>query len=274
MNWICRYRLPLLRIALVCHHSYVCATSLLTAAVPLSGAVIGTTQAFATLSDRAQLQMEAISFLLLALAVCTWAVRGLWNYLQRDFTRLPRLTFGKAAVLVLISGLLLNVMLTMVFGARELIMPGAWTLPAAPDRLATGAGTRGESDSDQELTVTRQRHLEQLRTVFWNLAARQNGKFPGSLLENSIASQERQLPRSEGMLYLYVSGMTAGDRTDRNFRAVLAFEPRIYGDDQFVLLANGEILRMPPDKLRRALAKNGGEHRGAAIRATEPGGKP
>ncbi len=53
-------------------------------------------------------------------------IRWLWNSLARDFSRLPRLSYGKALAAVGLIGSLLAVVLTMIAGARELMTPGAW----------------------------------------------------------------------------------------------------------------------------------------------------
>jgi hypothetical protein len=50
----------------------------------------------------------------------------LWNSLQRDFPRLPRLSFSRALAGVVLWGLLFIIVLTMISGARELMTPGAW----------------------------------------------------------------------------------------------------------------------------------------------------
>jgi hypothetical protein len=71
-------------------------------------------------------RFQAISFFLLGVFVSTWVVRTLWNYLARDFTRLPRLTYFKALAMVVLWGFLFIVVLTMISGARELMTPGAW----------------------------------------------------------------------------------------------------------------------------------------------------
>ena len=78
------------------------------------------------LSESGSARLQAISFFLLGLAVVSLAVMGLWNYLRRDFTRLPRLSYGKAVGVVVAWGLLFVIVLTMISGARELMTPGAW----------------------------------------------------------------------------------------------------------------------------------------------------
>jgi len=78
------------------------------------------------LSTPALERFQTISFFLLVFALCSAVVMFLWNYLQRDFPRLPRLTFGRAAAGVFLWGLLFVIVLTMISGARELMTPRAW----------------------------------------------------------------------------------------------------------------------------------------------------
>lgn len=71
-------------------------------------------------------RFQAISFFLGGMLVSTLVVRSLWNYLAREFPRLPRLSFTRSLALVVLWGLLFVVVLTMISGARELMTPGAW----------------------------------------------------------------------------------------------------------------------------------------------------
>lgn len=73
-----------------------------------------------------QERVQSISFFLLGIVLSAAVVRGLWNYLARDFSTLPRLTFFRSLSLVMIWGLLFVIVLTMISGARELMTPGAW----------------------------------------------------------------------------------------------------------------------------------------------------
>lgn len=78
------------------------------------------------LRDEPRERLQAISFFLLGLAFSAAAVYGLWNYLARDFKRLPRIGYLQSLVLVILWGLLSVIVLTMISGARELMTPGAW----------------------------------------------------------------------------------------------------------------------------------------------------
>jgi hypothetical protein len=78
------------------------------------------------LNEPALVRLQTISFFLLAFGICAAVVMLCWNYLQRDFTWLPRLSFAKAAAATMLWGLLFIIVLTMISGARELMTPGAW----------------------------------------------------------------------------------------------------------------------------------------------------
>jgi hypothetical protein len=89
-----------------------------------------------TLTDIAQMRVEAISFFVMVLLVCTLLIRLIWNRaLRPSFPRLPRLNFWRSLALVFLWGLLFVVVLTMISGARELMTPGAWEHNGATYRL-------------------------------------------------------------------------------------------------------------------------------------------
>ena len=80
----------------------------------------------ATLSDIAQMRLEAISFFLVCFLVSSGLVWKIWNSARKDFPRLPHLSYWRATGLVALWGLLFLLVLTMISGARELMTPGAW----------------------------------------------------------------------------------------------------------------------------------------------------
>src|SRR5262245_47532465 len=77
-------------------------------------------------NDVAMLRVESLSFFLVVFLVSALFIQVLWNFLRRDFPRLPRLSYGKALGLVTLWGTLFVLVLTMISGARELLTPGAW----------------------------------------------------------------------------------------------------------------------------------------------------
>jgi hypothetical protein len=106
------------------------------------------------LNQPAHERFQAISFFLIGILAAALVVQLAWNYLRRDFSRLPRLSYPRALTAVVLWGLLFIVVLTMISGARELMTPGAWrkdgltyTLKNTPARTqANGAGLSREVD--------------------------------------------------------------------------------------------------------------------------------
>jgi hypothetical protein len=101
------------------------------------------------LNEPALARFQTISFFLLIFVLCATAVMLLWNYVQRDFPALPRLTFGRAAVGVFLWGLMFIIVLTMISGARELMTPGAWEKQGFTYKLTDPAGSRPTSTADR-----------------------------------------------------------------------------------------------------------------------------
>ena len=88
-----------------------------------------------TLTDVAAARADTISFFLVLLLFLALLVKLLWNYLGKDFSRLPKMTYGRALVAVTLWGLLFLLVLTMISGARELMTPGAWEKHGATYKL-------------------------------------------------------------------------------------------------------------------------------------------
>ena len=77
------------------------------------------------LTDVARLRLEDISFFGFLLLIATLGIRFIWNYLAKDFARLPRLSFRKALSLTVLLSLFMLLILVMIAGAREILTPGA-----------------------------------------------------------------------------------------------------------------------------------------------------
>jgi quinol-cytochrome oxidoreductase complex cytochrome b subunit len=88
-----------------------------------------------TLTDLAKARLDTISFFLVLVLVLALLVKFLWNYLARDFSKLPRMSYPKALAAVTLWGLLFLLVLTMISGARELMTPGAWEKQGATYKL-------------------------------------------------------------------------------------------------------------------------------------------
>lgn len=177
------------------------------------------------LNSSVEMRLQAISFFVLALLLCTLVVWGLWNFLRRDLTFLPRLSFGKALAGVILWGLLVFVVLTMISGARELMTPGAWKKDGFTYKLA------------DDPVEARHRQLQRLRTALWQYAATHHGQFPANGETSEVSDDLWNLPDGAGLRFQYVPGRVAGKSAD-----LLAYEPELDPGRRWVLLTNGEIV--------------------------------
>jgi hypothetical protein len=180
------------------------------------------------------LRLQTLSFFLVVLLACSVTFCLLWNWLRRDFPKLPRLTFFKACGVVLMWGLLFIIVLTMISGARELMTPGAWVKQGFTYRLAPEPKPEEASSA-----AARKKHLEQLRQALWQYAATHSGRFPAANDTGAVNAEMWTVPETGGLRYVYVADRTAADGA-----AVLLYEPEIDSEQRFVLLTNGEVVGM------------------------------
>jgi len=197
-------------------------------------------QQFERLAENPLQRLQAISFFLAALLLCALVVKLLWNYLQRDFPKLPRLSYGKALAVVVLWGLLFIIVLAQISGARELMTPGAWKRDGATYRLADGT-------SAAEL---RKERLERLRTALWHFAATHGGHFPTETEAATLPAELWEVPDAAGMRYLYVPGRSAN-----NAEELLACEPELESEQRLVLQTNGGIVHWSTADIHRALGR-------------------
>ena len=201
-----------------------------------------------TLTDVAQLRLEAISFFLVCFLASSAAVWKIWNSARKDFPRLPYLTYRRATGLVALWGLLFLLVLTMISGARELMTPGAWHKQGLTYKLAEDAAAA--QAAAVQLERERRHAIDRLRTALWTYARHHDGKFPANNSPPEIPEETWAVPDPSGMRYLYTSGLVADRGT-----TPLAYEPGIFGPDRFVLLSSGEIVRLSEEDLHTALAE-------------------
>jgi hypothetical protein len=198
------------------------------------------------LTDIARLRLETLSFFLVVFLACAKVVQLLWNGLARDFSRLPQLGYWRAVGFVGLWGLLFLVVLTMISGARELLTPGAWEKVGFTYRLA-------DKDAVPYVPPTeavRREKLGRLRDALWAYARSHDGKLPAGPTDPDIAPEFWQTPDPSGVPYCYAAGQ-APHRGSR----LLTWEPRVFGDGQFVLFTSGDVRRLSPAELERALAE-------------------
>ncbi len=197
------------------------------------------------LTDMASMRIQTISFFLMGLLIASGFIQRLWNYLHKDFSFLPRLTYGKALGVVVLWGLLFVLVLTMISGARELMTPGAWEKHGKTYRLAN----QSEAPPAEILyNRDREKKLELLRTALWAYAKSHDGRFPLDQSAIEIPKSLWQVTDPSGMAYLYIGGQAANQG-----HSVLAYEPEIYGSERVVLFTNGEIKRLESAELLRLL---------------------
>ena len=209
-----------------------------------------------TLTDVARLRLQGISFFLLGLLLSAGVVMAVWNFLARDFPKLPRLSYLKACGVVVLWGLLFVVVLTMISGARELLTPGAWEKAGLTYQLK-----EDDEAARQRLAAQwRDRHA-QLSGPLWlalsEHALRHDGNFPSRADDLAADRAVWDVPAIPGTRYVYVPG-----RTRSGPPLPLAYEPEVFDGKHFVLLTSGRIEELPFGEIRRLCkqsATNGSE---------------
>lgn len=186
-----------------------------------------------------KLRMQAISFFLLAFFGCALGVKLIWNYLQRDFSALPRISYLKAVGLTLLLGLLFMTVLTMISGARELMTPGAWQKKGATYELKDDI-----RETRRMLVETQLRSLARILDRY----ELQNGAFPPHEFVPEIPESEWSAGASGGR-FIYL----AGRKRDLLEPRVLAFAPGHPDEERAVLLTNMQMVTLHPVEIRRRL---------------------
>lgn len=198
----------------------------------------------AFLTDVVQWRLSSISFFLALFLAVTFAVKALWNRLQRDVPRLPRLRFGSALALVFLWGLGFQLVLSMIAGGRELMTPGAWERSGATHRLTA----LPSADRDLLLEARKQR-LEELRVALWAYAEAHGREFPPDDFGPSIPPERWRVLGGSGMHFIYVGG---GQKVDAPARP-LVYEPGHFGRERWVLFTDGDLRLMPVEQVHASL---------------------
>jgi hypothetical protein len=189
------------------------------------------------LTDVARLRLEDISFFGFLLLLATLGIRLLWNFLAKDFSRLPRLSFLKALSLTGLLSLLMLLILVMISGARELLTPGAW--------YRQGSHYRPNDVGNREM---RQQNIEALRGALLQYAHTHDGRFPPHDYVAEISSKVWEAPDSSGTRYVYIAGLTLGQSN-----ALLVCEPQNFGEQRLIVFADGRIQSAKTDEIHRLL---------------------
>jgi hypothetical protein len=187
------------------------------------------------LNDIVRLRLEDISFFGLLLVLSALGVRFLWNFLAKDFSRLPKLSFLRSLSLTVLISIGMLLVLVMISGARELLTPGAW--------YRQGSHYRPNDIGNIEL---RRLSMETLRTTLMNYAWAHDERFPPHDYVAEIPDKLWQAPDTAGTRYVYIGGQSLGQSN-----RVIACEPQNFGAQRLVLFASGKIQTMKTDELRR-----------------------
>lgn len=204
------------------------------------------------LNDVTRLRVQSLSFFLVVFLLSSWLIQRLWNQLQKDFPRLPRLSYGKALGLVTLWGFLFVLVLTMISGARELLTPGAWEKVGFTYRLTRNSdnpapSAAGDAASEKE----RRQKLDNLRAALWEYSRTHDGKFPSDRSTPGVPPEAWRVSDPSGMQYVYFSGLSPGGAVP------LAAEPEVYREYRFVLFANGTVCRLEAAEAARLLSSGG-----------------
>jgi hypothetical protein len=185
-------------------------------------------------------RLQALSFFLLVLGACALLVQLLWNYLRRDFPRMPRLSYGRALAGVVLWGLLFVSVLVMISGARELMTPGAWQKQGFTYRLTPESG-----GPQPDPLAQRRQHMERLRQALWHFAATHDGRFPSTGEMAEVPGDLWAVPEAGGLRYQYTPGLSV-----RGPVTLLAWEPELNTHSRLALRSNGDIATLSSPQIR------------------------
>lgn len=189
------------------------------------------------LNDVIRLRLEDISFFIVLLLISGLGIRLLWNHVAKGLTILPKMNYLRALCLTALLSLLMLLVLSMISGARELLTPGAWRRQGSAYQL-------NDSASD----LVRRQSMESLRTALNDYARAHDGRFPPHDFVPEIQEKIWQTPDSKGTRYIYVGG-----RSQQDGDKVIACEPVNFGDERWVLTANGELKKLGTAAIRQAM---------------------
>jgi hypothetical protein len=211
-------------------------------AAPISDATVEAWLATG-LKEVAIARLQNLSFFLMGFLVCALCIKLLWNFLARDWSFLPRLSYAKATGVVFMWCLLFVLVLTMIAGARELMTPGAWEQHGITYQLKKNQET-------ESLEQKREQQILLLKAALWQYAAQHDGQLPDDLSTAGVAKEARSVPDPSRMEYVYIKGLKAG----QGDTAVL-LEPDIFSSGRFVLFTSGSIRRINGSDLQQASAQ-------------------
>ena len=204
-----------------------------TQAVALLAALCHAPTAFAgmpapTLTDAGQMRLRSLGFFLALFFGLAKLFQSLWNWLRKDFPKLPILGYRRAVGMVFVWGMALELVLTMVSGARELLTPGAWEKVGTTYQVKPAVA--GASVLDQSPAARRSR-LDRLGRALQALSA-----LPKSARTSGLPDDLWAAPG--GTRYVYM-----GEAVEK--AGVIAYEPPLAGSpgaERLVLLRDFTIV--------------------------------
>ena len=191
------------------------------------------------LSDWAAMRLDTISFFLGLMLLVAWVFQLLWNYLQKDFSRLPRLAYSRALVLTFTMGLGMSLVLSMISGARELFTPGAWQKNGLTYKIAP------VPNQAEQLLHVRKQKMVQLKDALWSFAEGHDQNLPINAFTSTLSSDLFRTAHPSRMHYEY----RADEDGLRGRARPLAWEPDIYEKDRLVLYTDGRIESLTKKKI-------------------------
>lgn len=199
-----------------------------------------------TLTPWFDARLQTLSFFLAALAVVAVVVKWMWNLLQRDWPKLPRMTYRAALMTTGLWALLSIVILTMISGARELMTPGAWKQHGWTYQLADKSSQKSPSSPEMgQAYRLRKRYEGMQRLSAWiNSYVEKHQKFPESATEDPVWD----VPTFPGQRYV----VKVGPKPDGDWNETIAFEPFQEGP-VYVLGNDGTIGLIGQEDLRKIL---------------------
>ncbi|MEZ6049450.1 MAG: hypothetical protein R3C11_28500 [Planctomycetaceae bacterium] len=195
-------------------------------------------------------RVSTFSFFLFGFLISTFVIYKVWNSLQKDFEKLPRLSYKSALLATTIWGVMFVLVLTMISGARELMTPGAWDQHGATYKLKQPTVEQITPEAEQLLVQERRLKLERLQGLLWVYALQHDGKFPESIEASEFLIEHWQVPEQFEIQYLYEPQEKP---TANTAAAPLVIEPNIVGSPRYVMFTDGSISLLESEMLHKVL---------------------
>ncbi|MCA9039212.1 MAG: hypothetical protein KDA65_02570 [Planctomycetaceae bacterium] len=203
-----------------------------------------------SLTEYGQHRVSTYSFFIVGFLISAWIIKTVWNSLQADFVKLPRLTYKSSLLITTIWGLLFVLVLTMISGARELMTPQAWERSGALYKIKEPTVEQITPEQEQSTREARRLKLERLQGQLWIYALQHGGQFPSTIEESGLAEEYWTVPEQFQIRYLYRPDLQA----DISSAFVpLVIEPDIVGTTRYVLFTDGSIAPLSSEQISALL---------------------